>query len=457
MNAERKIRAITLAATTTTAFLTTFTASAVNIALPVIGTRFGMGAIGLSWIAASYLLVSAVLLIPFGRIADIYGRKHIFLYGLILYSLSSVVAAAAPSAALLIFSRALQGAGAAMLLATSLPLLLAVFPFQERGKVLGINVAAVYLGLSFGPFIGGCMVSLFGWRSIFALNAGLGFAVAAFILLNLEEKGRARGEERFDLAGALIYGAGLAALMYGFSLLPGARGLWLSLLGAALLAVFFAWENITKTPLLDTGLFLKNRVFALSNIAALVNYSATFSVSFLLSLYLQYLKGFGAREAGAVLAVQPVIQAVFSPFAGKLSDRREPRVVASTGMALTAAGLLLLFSFDGGTPLWFIVGSLAVLGLGFALFSSPNTNAVMSSIGDRSHGVASGTLGTMRLTGQMLSMAIVMFMLSLYTRGAPITPAVHPLFLQAMKTAFGVSALLCVLGIFASLVRGKVH
>jgi MFS family permease len=204
-------------------------------------------------------------------------------------------------------------------------------------------------------------------------------------------------------------------------------------------------------------LFTTNITFSMSNVAALINYSATFAVTFLISLYLQYLKGFTPRQAGMVLIAQPLVMAVFSPLAGRLSDRVEPRVVASIGMGFTALGLALFTGLREATPLWSIVAVLMVIGFGFALFSSPNTNAVMSSIDRRAYGVGSAMLGTMRLTGQMLSMGLVMVVFNLVIGRIQITPEQYPLFLQSVRTLFLLSAVLCGAGVFASLTRGKVH
>jgi MFS family permease len=204
-------------------------------------------------------------------------------------------------------------------------------------------------------------------------------------------------------------------------------------------------------------LFFRNAVFAFSNLAALINYSATFAVTFLLSLYLQYIQGLSPLAAGTVLVAQPVVMALGSPFAGRLSDRKEPQLIASAGMAITAASLAALAFLREGWPLSVIGLELALLGLGLALFSSPNTNAVMSSVEKRYYGLASATLGTMRLTGQMFSMAIATFVLSVFLGNVRIGPEHHLALLQSMRVLFAVFALLCTAGIIASLARGKVR
>lgn len=438
-------------------FLTPFMVSSINVALPAIGAEFGLSALLLGWVPTSYLLAAAMFLVPFGRIADIYGRKRIFSWGIGIYTLSSLLVVFSPTVAVLLTLRAAQGFGSAMIFGTGIAIVTSVFPPGERGRVLGINVAAVYLGLSLGPVLGGFLTHRFGWQSIFLVNVPVGLVVIYFIVRRLKREWAEAAGEGFDFPGAVLYGVSLIAVMYGLSLLPATAGIVAVGAGLVLIALFIVWELRAGAPLLDMRLFTRNTAFSLSNLAALINYSATFSVTFLLSLYLQYLKDFSPQQAGSVLVFQPLVMALFSPFAGRLSDRIEPRVVASVGMGFTAAGLLLLVFLTGHSGLWFIVTALVVLGFGFALFSSPNTNAIMSSIEKKHYGVGSAMLGTMRLTGQMLSMGIAMVIFAILIGDVRITPEHYPRFLQSVRTAFLVSAVLCSLGIFASLARGKVR
>jgi EmrB/QacA subfamily drug resistance transporter len=446
-----------LIVTTLGSFLIPFMGSSVNIALPSIGKEFGMNAVLLSWVTTSYLLAVAIFLVPFGRIADIYGRKKVFLYGFVIFTLASFLSTISTSTLLLISSRVLQGIGASMTSSTGVAILTSVFSTGERGRVLGINVAAVYSGLSCGPFLGGLLTHYFGWRSIFMANVPLGFLITIFTFWKLKGEWTEAEGEKFDFTGSLLYSVTLVAIMYGFSMLPGIGGAFLILLGVLGAWAFVKWEIKSKSPIFDMDLFRNNRVFAFSNLAALINYSATFAVGFLLSLYLQFIKGFHPQEAGVILISQPIVQALLSPFAGRLSDRIEPRMVASTGMTLTAVGLFLFTFLNEKTTTPFIIANLILLGLGFALFSSPNTNAVMSSIEKRFYGVASGTLGTMRATGMMLSMGMVMLIFALYIGRTQITPSNYPLFIKSVKAAFLIFSALCLAGIFASLSRGRVR
>ncbi|MFW6126075.1 MAG: MFS transporter [Chloroflexota bacterium] len=442
---------------TLASFLTPFMGSSINVALPSLGKEFAMDAVLLSWVATSYLLAAAVFLVPFGRLADIHGRKKVFTAGIVVYTLGSLLSGLSVSAAMLLSCRVLQGIGSSMIFGTALAIITSVFPPDERGRAMGINVAAVYIGLSLGPFLGGLLTQHLGWRSVFLVNVPLGLLILAFVLWKLRgEWAEAKGE-RFDFIGSLVYGGAIVAMMYGFSVLPAMWGIGVIAVGVMGIAAFVGWEARVKSPVVDLTLFRRNTVFAMSNLAALINYSATFAVTFLLSLYLQYVKGFSPQYAGFILVAQPVMQALCSPVAGRLSDKVEPRVVASIGMTLTTTGLLLFTFLSRETTLLYIIPGLVVLGLGLALFSSPNMNAIMSSVTRRSYGVAAGMVSTMRLIGQMLSMGLAMLIFAVVIGRVEITPEYYAEFLSSVRIAFILFAALCFGGIFASLARGKVR
>lgn len=454
-NSSEKISA--LITTTLSSFLLPFMISSVNIALPSIAIDFDMGAVSMGWVATAYILSAAIFLVPFGKIADIYGRKRIFISGMFIYSIASLLLAFSNSSAMLITLRVLQGIGASMNFGTSTAILSSVYPPNERGKVFGINVAAVYLGLSLGPTVGGILTQALTWRSIFALSVPLGLAVAIVAITKLKgEWAEAKGE-KFDLAGSVIYAMMLVALMHGFSEITKLQGILQTAIGVVLFFVFVLWETKAKYPVLEVRLFKSNRAFAFSNLAALINYSATWAVTFLLSLYLQYIKALSPRDAGLVLLAQPIVQAILSPISGRISDRIEPRIVASMGMGATVLGLILLSFINTNTPIIYFIITLIVSGFGFALFSAPNTNAIMSSVEKRYYGVASGILGTMRMIGQMMSMGIVMLIFTIYIGSAKITPENYDQFLMSAKTAFRIFSIICIIGVLASLNRGKVR
>jgi EmrB/QacA subfamily drug resistance transporter len=453
---EREKKTILLVASLSS-FLVPFTSSSITVALPAMASQFHVNAVTLGWITSAYIIAAAVFIVPFGRYADIIGRKKIFLYGVLIFTIASLACAFAPSEEILIAFRFLQGIGGAMLFATSVAIVTQVYGPGERGWALGITIATVYAGLSIGPFLGGILTDTFGWPAIFLVNVPLGILTVALTLQGIRHEWADAAGEQFDLRGAFIYGVMLFMLIYGMLLFPDPAGLaWIgAALGAAV--VFYWWEKRMEYPLMDLTVFSGNRTFVFSNIAAMINYGATFGVGVLLSLYLQYIQGFSAATAGLILVAQPVVQTVFSPVAGRLSDHIEPRIVATAGMALTATGLASFIILTPATPVWVIVASLMVMGLGYGLFSSPNTNAIMSSVEMKHLGIASGMVATMRSLGQLLSMAIAMFCFAIFIGTVTITPVIYPALMTSITVAFVVFTVLCIIGIGASYVRGKIH
>jgi len=457
MEPDRKVKAIALIVATTSSFITPFIGSAINVALPAIEREFSINAVLLSWVATAYLLATAISLVPSGRLADIYGRKRILLWGFILFAVSSVGCALSATIAMLITARVLQGMASGMIFATGLAILVSIFPPRERGKVIGISVSAVYIGLSTGPFIGGVLTLHLSWRSLFLLVFLMSLLVVLIIQWGLKGEWVEAAGERLDLIGSLIYGLTLVVTIYGLSIIPSLHSIWLILAGLVGLVAFIRWESHVDHPVFELSLFRANRTFAFSSLAALIHYSATFAVTFLLSLDLQYIKGLNPQHAGLILIAQPITMAIIAPLSGRLSDRIEPRFIASTGMGITGLMLVMLSLLKQDTPILQIVIYLAVLGFGFALFSSPNMNAIMGSVEKRHLGIASGATGTMRVLGQMLSMGIATLVISVFVGQVQITAAVHANLITSTRTAFIIFAVFCLTGLYASLVCGNVR
>jgi EmrB/QacA subfamily drug resistance transporter len=438
-------------------FLPPFMGSAVNLAIPSIGRSLNGSAVMLSWLVSGFLLVTASLLLPVGRFADIWGRKKVFVSGIITFSLFSLLCAQAWSMESLIAFRVFQAAGAAMIFSTGLAILTSVYPPYERGRVLGINVACTYAGLSFGPVLGGVLNHQFGWTSIFLFGALWGSITCLLAVTKLDGEWADSHDEQFDLSGAVLYTAGVALTIFGFSSLVTSSH-WaksLFIIGLTLLGAFVRHELKAKHPIMDIKLFISNIVFTFSNMAALISYSATFAVGFLLSIHLQLIKGFNSQIAGLILLSQPILMALLSPLAGRLSDHMEPRILASIGMSITTLGLFMFAFIREATPVWIIALNLMLMGTGFALFASPNTNAVMGSVDKKFYGVASAALGTMRLIGQSLSMAIATVIIDFYIGDVKLNMAAAGKFDESIRTSFGVFAVICFAGVFASLAQGN--
>jgi EmrB/QacA subfamily drug resistance transporter len=454
---ESRLRTGVLICSFGASFLTPFMVSSVNIALPAIARDLSMGAVTMSWVTTAYLLCSTIFLIPFGKLADTYGRKRFFAAGILIVTVASFMSAIAPNGTLLIATRMLHGTGAAMIFGTGMAMLTSVYPPQKRGRMIGINVSFTYLGLTLGPSIGGFLTQHFGWRSLFWIVIPVGAVIFLVALLVVRKEWCEREKGKLDLTGAVLYAASIALIIIGFPKLTQVSGMVLTAVGGMLVAVFLITESRAKQPILPITLLLHNRVFACSNLAALINYGATYAVGFLLSLYLQYVKGMAPDRAGLLLIVQPIVMVLVSPLAGRLSDRIEPRIPASIGMGCITIGLFLLSRFGTVTPVAQIIGTMLLFGCGFALFSSPNTSAVMGSVDKSSYGIASATVGTMRLLGQVFSMGFTMLLISIMIGPGKITPDHYPHFLAMMHRICSLFAIGSIAGIAVSLVRGDVH
>jgi EmrB/QacA subfamily drug resistance transporter len=438
-----------------TSFVNPLLAAAINVALPDIATQFSMNAVTMSWVAMAFLLSSAIFLVPFGKLSDLSGRKRIFIWGNGIILITTLLCGLSVNSAALIIFRALQGVGGAMVFSTGMAIVTHLFPPEKRGRALGINVAAVYLGLSLAPVIGGFLTQAWGWRSIFftLLPFELAALLLAALFLHADHKKASLGN--FDIRGTILYMFAISFLITGFSRLPNSYAVVLTGSGILLLVLFIYVELKQKHPVMDISLFKGNRLLALSNLSAFINYATTFAVSFILSLYLQYVKGMTPRDTGLLLIRQPILMTIVSTFSGRLSDKYDPRILSSLGIAITVTGLLLLSFISESTSNLYISISLVVLGSGFGLFSSPNTNSVMGSVSKQYLGIASATLGTMRITGQMMSLGLATLMIHLIIGDAHITPEVHLPFIRSIRLLFLIFVLLSILGIFASLARGK--
>ncbi len=444
-----------LAVVCLSAALVPFMGSSINLALPNIAVDLSMNAVALGWIITAFLLASAIFQIPLGRLGDMIGRKKILIGGVVLFILASLACAFAPTGNWLIAIRFVQGIASAMIFGVSMAIITSVFPANERGKALGINTAVVYFSIASGPFFGGMLTHYWGWRSIFLVTAGLGLLALFGIFRYLKGEWTDAKGERFDWTGMFIYAIGLSAIIYGCSTLPSTSGFGL-IAGGIIAFVFFVYfEKRQATPMFNMNMFLSNRIFRMSSFAALINYSATFAIGFMLSLYLQYIKGYNAQQAGLILIIQPIMQTIVSPLAGRWSDKADAGKIATLGMAIIVICLLVMLFLKPDSPLAMLIAVLIVLGTGFALFSSPNVNVIMGSVEKRFLGMASATTGTMRLTGQALSMGITMMMISIFVGKTQITIEIYPFFMKCLHYTFGIFIVLCALGVYTSMVRSN--
>ena len=437
-------------------FMLGFMTTSINIAIPAIQTELHLGAVAMGWLPLTYILASAIFLLPLGRMADTWGRRRLFLLGMLLFTVSSLAMVFARSYVPLVGLRAGQGLGASLVFAGSTAMVTLAYPRERRGMAMGVAVAAAYLGQTTGPAIGGVIVFHSGWRGLFIVAAAFGaFLVGLDLALLRRIEWREKAAGGFDVLGPVIYAPALASFLLGLSWLPQVKGIVLVFAGVVGLVMFVWWENRARFPVIEIALFRHNRVFALSNISALISYAAVWAMTFLMSLYLQFIKGLNPESAGLLLITGVAVQTAFSPFSGRLSDRIQPRWVASWGMGLCTVGLLMFSFLRGDTSYFYIVAVLCILGVGYALFSPANQSSIMGSVERRNMGLASAAVATTRMVGMAISIGLATLIMAVIVGRHDIMPADYPHLLTAIRITFGVLTALCAVGTVTSLVRGN--
>jgi len=432
-------------------FLTPFVRSSINLALPTLAIEFDLSAVFLTWISTVYLLVNAILYIPFGRIGDIYGRKRIFKYGLIIFTISSFLSALSTSGEMFLVFRITQAVGNAMIFANLNAMISSAFPVNERGKAFGLTSMSVFVGLIVGPILGGALTEILGWRSLFYFDTLIGM-VAAYSITRFKHDWVDAEGEKLDILGSFVLGLSLISIIYGFSDFTSNYSLFCIIAGIIGLSFFYLVEKRVEFPLFDLNLF-NNRSFTVGNVTAFINYGAFVSVAFILSLYLQYLKGYSPLTAGLIVSIQSIMMVIVSPFAGRLSDRMDPNNVSTIGMVLTTIGVALMTLINFGNATYLGAVSLIIFGSGIGLFYSPNTKVVMDSVEKKFYGVASATLSDVRSLGQIFGMGVVMIIISILLGNARITPANYPELIVSLKFSLVAIAILSAVGIFTSLLK----
>ena len=445
-----------LGAAMVTAFITTFMSSALNLSIPALESYFHVNAATIGWVVSAYTMAVAAMSLPFGKIADAAGMKKVFLTGIAGFGLLSLASAFSTNIGFLLACRTLQGACGAMMFATNNSILIKAHPREMQGRVLGLSVAATYAGLTLGPALGGVMNRTLGWKAIFilsALTAAVAFCVS---VKGVPADNRTEKNEKMDKAGALLYITAVVMSLYGLTdLTVSRRAEAILIAGVIMIAGFFGWESKAENPLMKVSMFTSSRTFTFSNLAALLNYGATFAITYEVSIYLQMIKGFSSDKAGMILIFMPAVQAILSPKMGALSDRIRPSLLASRGMSLCAFALGMLAVLPEHAPTAYIVAVLSLAGLGFAMFSSPNNNAIMSCVDSSDYGVANSIIATMRTYGQSSGMAVLNIVTGVVLGKGTYEGATAPVLMKMIHVSFLVFALICLAGIACSMARDK--
>ena len=439
---------------TVLSFFTVFAVNAVMVVVPSIASEFHMSNIVQNWIIIIFLLVVAVLSIPAGQISGKFGLKKVTILSIILFIIISIVTVMVKSSWQFLACRFILGISLSFINVTSMAMVVSAFAPEERGKALGINITGVYIGLSLSPVLGGILNYNLGWRSVVLFGVPFLFVILALLLTKIDDEWITFENVPLDIKGYFAYGIGMVLFMYGFTILNTLPGVILTILGIIILIVFGVIELKQTHPSFDVR-FFKNRKFLSSNFASLSAYLATFAVTTILNYHLQYIKGFDSQSAGMILLVAPLCQVVLAPIAGRLSDKFVPQILAAIGMALGTISLFL-FSFLGSeTPLEFLIVSMIIYGIGFGLFSPPNTNVIMSSVPPKDTSVASAAVATMRTVGQAMSMGILTLVFAFVMGDVPIVEQYYPLLISSCQMTCLVCVVLCIASVFASFVGIK--
>jgi EmrB/QacA subfamily drug resistance transporter len=453
-----------LTVTTVGAFMAALDSSCMTIGLPSVLIDLNATIFHGIWVITGYRLMLTILLVLLGRVADMYGRVRLYNTGFAVFTVGSLFCAISGSGEQLILSRFLQGAGAALLVANSAAIVTDAFPRNELGMGLGTNLMASNLGSMVGYTISGVMISLWGWRSMFLINLPIGIAATWWAHKRLKEVGARSTGEKFDPGGAVLYCGSLAIILYSLTIgsIFTTQNQITLLAGLALLAAFIFWERRQQFPTLDLSLF-KIRLFAAGNIASFLNSLAYNCAPFIISLYLQLVRGYTPAEAGIVLIPMEIIVLVMNTITGRLADKYGSRGFATLGLALNSAALLWFSTLSQNTTHEAILIGLALFGLGRSLFSSPNSSSIMGSVPAQRRGVANGVRTTLTQTGNVLSIPVSLLLMTFimpYDRLSEIVSSTQltgevTQFLAAINFACLALGIIVAIAIIPSLLRGK--
>ncbi len=444
-----------LFATCLGAAITPLMGTMISLALPCIGRDFDASTHSLAMLNTVFLIASVMFMVPAARFASIYGMKRTSIVGLVIVIISAVLSTLSPSMEFLLAMRFVLGAGSSVLTVTGIALLSTVYPAQRRGWAIGIYTAVTFIGFTLGPSIGGTLSDLVGWRVLFLLMVPLSVFSLMFFLRFDKDIFPMHGK-KMDMKGSFLWMSSILVMMLGVAYITEPWGILFILLGSVLLVITFHFLKNRENPVLNVKLF-RICVFRRSCIAAFMNYAAASSLTFFLALYLQSIGQMTASEAGVMMMLQPFVQAVFTVWAGSLSDKIEDkRILPTMGMAMICIGSLMMVYLGSEMSLPYVASVLFIFGMGIALFAAPNTSAIISSVSREYRGEASGMVSVFRQTGMMISMGIAMICISVFMGASEnISPSTYGAFMDSIHFAFLICFMMCFIGTFISWFRGK--
>ncbi|WP_296887905.1 MFS transporter [uncultured Methanobrevibacter sp.] len=437
-----------------TSFFSVFLAAGIVIGVPSIASDFEMNNIVQNWIITIALLVVAVFTLPAGQISGKFGVKKSLIAGVLVFLFASIGACMSFSAESFLFFRVIQGIGGAFLNVAAMAMVVQAIKPEKRGQALGFTVTGVYLAGSLSPVICGFLVYNFGWRSMFYFV--IPFLVLCIVLMiwKIPRDWKTYEKDKIDSVGYLIYGMGILLFIYGFTRLMNTTGILCTVSGFILLIVFGYYEIRVDTPAFNMGLF-KNMKFTSSNIAALCSYLAIAAITTILNYHFQYVRGWNAQMSGLILIITPIIMAFMAPTSGRLSDRIHPQKLAAVGMSIATVTLVILIFLDADTPLYLIVIAMILQGIGMGMFTSPNTNAIMSSVPPNETPNASAAQSAMRTIGQTMSLGLLTLVFAWIMGNLELSSQYAGMIVQSSQIVCIICTAICIVAIFASLVGIK--
>ena len=431
-------------------FLAPLSLSATLVAVPAMAQGLHADAVLASWIPTAFLLSNLIMLLPAGRLSDSYGRKLLYILGTTVFLLSSILAGFANSIEMLLLMRVFQGIGAAMFFSTSMAIVGSVYNGHGRGAALGWMVAAVYTGLTCGPLVGGWLTEHYGWHSVFLFQAPLSLFTILLSLCCMKGEWRSPDPVKLDWRGTLLLAIWVLSLFYGLTNMPEFTAYGFLAISLLFLLLFIRHSHVSSNPIIRLKLVWQNRLLSRSLISAIFMYSGNYGLVFLLGLYLQYNRGLSPLDAGQMLMLQAIVMAILAPIAGRLSDRYPPWLLATSGCLIVGLGIFLLLFINQDRSMIFIGFALMLLGLGFGLFSTPNSNSIFGSAAEAKLGIVSALLNLARMLGQMMGMAIITLLVSLFIGNAKIGPQQYEALFQVLRLTLGLSMLFTLFAAFLS-------
>jgi EmrB/QacA subfamily drug resistance transporter len=431
--------------------------AAVNVAIPALALDLQANAMKVGWLPTIYILSNVAFILPFGKLADNYGRKRVFVAGLLLNAVAAGMCAIATNIDWVLFWRFVQGAAGAMIFGTGIAIITSVTPSHKRGAALGTVAACVYIGLTLAPAVGGWLTQWLGWRSVFYFQIPLIIALLVVIKMKLQGDWKNEKHSSFDWWGSGIFIVFSFTLVYGLSKLPSLLGMVLLSASIVSLIAFIYHQSRSRRPLIRVQMFRESRVFSLSLSTSFLMYGSNFAIIFLFSLYLQYIRGFSPAEAGQILLLQALFMAIVAPIAGKLADRFQPRIIATLGCMIVTVGFIFLIQINLETSAAYIGASLSLIGIGFGLFSTPNNSAIMGAVNEQEVGVASASMNLSRTIGNLVGMSLVNLMMHHYLGDATFTPDQNPALMNTVSLALNMSLSFVLVACVLSAMRGRQH